>query len=532
MRLIFHGAAGTVTGACFLLETQGGKILVDCGLFQGDKETKERNYGPFPFEPGEIKALLLSHAHIDHSGLIPKLIKHGFQGPVYTTPATMELCEVMLADSGYIQEMEVERKNRKLSRAGKPLLEPIYTADDARAGMRQFRAVDYDRLFEVLPGVEARFTEAGHILGSAAVEIAASGKEKFRLVFSGDLGGWDRPIVRDPQTPEAPDWLILESTYGNRLRENDEGQLERLGQVINDTFRRGGNVIIPAFAVERTQSLLFGLHQLVQKKVINPARIFVDSPLAIAATKIFCQHPGIFDEKTARFTEETGNCPFFIPGMVMTQKAEESMAINKVRSGAIIISASGMCEAGRIKHHLKHNIWRPECSIVFVGYQARGTLGRQIVDGNPIVRIHGEEVKVKAQIHSLEGFSAHADQQDLVRWIDSFPRKPSRVFLVHGEEEALDTLSNIVQNRFGISVEIPALNSAYELDEETRLVASGVRSSAEAVLLRDNLWKGYKSLFDRLELLQRADVSEEELKKVLNQLEQLEKQVSKLIKAS
>ncbi|MGI6038406.1 MAG: MBL fold metallo-hydrolase RNA specificity domain-containing protein [Limnochordia bacterium] len=529
MRLSFHGAAGQVTGSCFLLDTDQSKILVDCGLFQGDKRIRERNYGPFPFSPGEIDAVLLTHAHIDHSGLLPKLIKHGFTGPVYATPPTVELCSVMLPDSGYIQEMEVERKNRKLSRAGKPLLEPIYTAEDALAAMAQFREVEYDRYYQILPGLQARFTDAGHILGSAAVEIVVSGPgEEFRLVFSGDLGGWDRPIVRDPVTPTSPDWLIMESTYGNRLQPDKGGQLEELGQIINDTFRRGGNVIIPAFAVERTQALLYGLHKLVQGGIISPARIYVDSPLAIAATRIFMQHPAYYDEPTTQFAERTGLSPFDIPGLVMTEKAEESMAINRVRSGAIIISASGMCEAGRIKHHLKHNLWRPECSVVFVGYQAQGSLGRQILDGNKVVRIHGEPVQVRAAIHDIEGFSAHADQRDLLRWVGTLAPKPKRVLLVHGEAEAREALSRLVTEEYGIPVELPALDAVYEL-ERAALVVDGVVTSPAEVELQASLWKRYRSLADRLEELQRAPVGPQELAGILQALESLEEQVGRLV---
>jgi metallo-beta-lactamase family protein len=530
VRLIFHGAAREVTGSCFLLEGQKGRLLVDCGLFQGDKRTKERNYGPFPFDPAAIDGVVLTHAHIDHSGLLPKLIKHGFRGSIYATGPTVELCEVMLPDSGYIQEMEVERKNRKLSRAGKPLLEPIYTAEDARQGMSQFHSVDYQQLVQVAPGFSARFWDAGHILGSAAVEIRAKENDReMSLVFSGDLGGWNRPVVRDPEVPGDAQWLIMESTYGDRLRESYGNQLEQLAQIIADTFRRGGNVVIPAFAVERTQALLYGLHRLVVEGRIPQAQLFLDSPLAIAATRVFCNNPEVFDERTTEFSQQVGTCPFYIPGMVMAESTAESIAINKIKQGAIIISASGMCDAGRIKHHLKHNLWRPESSVVLVGYQAQGTLGRQLVDGNPLVRIHGEEIKVRAQIHSIEGFSAHGDQLDLLRWASSFPQRPRKVFLVHGEEEALETLADLLRREMGVPVEIPSLSAAYELEEEARLLAMGRPSSPETISLRSSLWRTYRSLADRIEELQRAGANEEQLHGVIKGLEGLEEEVSQLV---
>jgi len=474
--------------------------------------------------------VVLTHAHIDHSGLLPKLIKHGFRGPVYATGPTVQLCAVMLPDSGYIQEMEVERKNRKLSRAGKPLLEPIYTAEEARQAMSQFRPVDYQQMVQVAPGFSACFWDAGHILGSAAIEIRAEedGRE-ISLVFSGDLGGWNRPVVRDPEVPGRVDWLIMESTYGDRIREADGDQLEQLASIITDTFRRGGNVVIPAFAVERTQALLYGLHKLVVEGRIPQPQLFLDSPLAIAATKIFCNNPEVFDEPTTEFSQQVGTCPFYVPGMVMSESTEQSMAINKVKGGAIIISASGMCDAGRIKHHLKHNLWRPESSVVMVGYQAQGTLGRQLLDGSPLVRIHGEEIKVRAQIHYIDGFSAHGDQLDLLRWASSFPQRPRQVFLVHGEENALATLADLLHRELGVPVAIPSMAAAYELDEEAQLLAMGMRSSLESISLRAQLWRTYRSLADRLEELQRAGASEEQLDGVIKGLQRLEDKVGQLL---
>jgi len=458
MQLTFYGAAESVTGSCYLLEYGGWQILIDCGMFQGDKTLKERNYSDFRFEPGQIDLVLLTHAHIDHSGLLPKLYKKGYRGQILTTSGTRELCSVMLPDSGHIQEMEVERKNRKNLRSGQALLTPIYTAEEARQCLELFEGVEYETPVEPLPGIRVIFHDAGHILGSASIELELESAEGItRLAFSGDLGNDGQPIVRDPHRLEAADYLVMESTYGDRVRPklNQQEKLNQLAEVISKTFRRGGNVVIPAFAVERTQDLLYYLNILLDREKIDPRQIYIDSPLAVAATEIFCRHQDYFDPETAALTEPDGACPLYLPGASFTTRTEDSIAINRIKQGALIISASGMCDAGRIKHHLKHNLWRPECTVILVGYQARGTLGRALLDGAQKVRIHGEEVAVRAEIYQLEGFSAHADQKGLLDWVKDMGRKPGKIFVTHGENGASETLAALLHKEFGVETIVP-----------------------------------------------------------------------------
>lgn len=457
MKIKFYGAAKTVTGSCFMVDTGRRKFLIDCGLFQGGKQLKELNYNPFEFDVSDIDFLLLTHAHIDHSGLIPKLVKHGFRGKVYCTSATLELCSIMLPDSGYIQEMEVERKNRKNLRAGRPLLEPIYTANDAKNALQWFVPVKYEQMIQVAPEVKVTFQNAGHILGAAILEIWVEDQEGkiTKLVVSGDLGDLNQPIVNDPAIIEEADYLIMESTYGNRIRQKKESKKEQLLKVILKTKKQGGNLIIPSFAVERTQDLLYFLSMLEHEGKLQDVNIFVDSPLAISATEIFCKATDYYDDDTKKLAESTNDCPFSLPGLKFTKTAEESMQLNKINSGAIIISASGMCEAGRIKHHLKHNLWRKESTILFVGYQAVGTLGRRIINGEKQVKIHGEDIIVKAKIISIEGFSAHADQQTLLGWVKAFKKKPKLIFIIHGEEENINGLAKAIENQLEIPTYIP-----------------------------------------------------------------------------
>ncbi len=456
INLHFYGAAGTVTGSCYLLENGRHRLLVDCGLFQGSKAIKERNYGPFPFNPADIEALVLTHAHIDHCGLIPKLYQQGFQCLTFTTPASVELASALLPDSGHIQEMEVERKNRKNSRAGRPLLSPIYTAAQAAACMKYFQAVDYQEEKEILPGFRLRLQDAGHILGSAIAEIwVQDGEEEVKITFSGDLGNQGQPIVNDPTPVAATDYLVIESTYGDRRHSVQGDKVESLKEIILQTMRKGGNLIIPAFAVERTQDLLYALNILLRQGAIKPDSIYLDSPLAVTATEIFCRHQDLYDEETKDLSNNGTTCPFYLPGLHLSRTAEESMAINKIPGGAIIISASGMCDAGRIKHHLKHNLWRPEATILLVGYQAAGTLGRRLLEGEKRVRIHGEEVAVRAKIINLDGFSAHADQAGLLKWLQSFTSPPRRVFVTHGEEEAARELARLINTNLGLAAEVP-----------------------------------------------------------------------------
>ncbi|KJS22556.1 MAG: metallo-beta-lactamase [Clostridiaceae bacterium BRH_c20a] len=469
MKITFYGAAETVTGSCFKLTTDNGSnILIDCGLFQGSRELKERNYGDFAFDPSEIDVVLLTHAHIDHSGLIPKLSNKGFQGKIFTTNVTKELCSIMLPDSGHIQEMEVERKNRKLARANKPLLDPIYTVEDAEKCMGQFVGVAYNTPVEILPEIKTIFKDAGHILGSAMIELYVEGK---KILFSGDIGNNDQPIINDPTIIDQADFVIMESTYGNRFHLETEDKATQLVQIINKTIRKGGNLIIPAFAIERTQDLIYHLKKIVNSDLIPKIDIYIDSPLAIRATEIFCKYPDFYDEDATKLKEEENQCIFDFPGLKYTLSADESKAINFLKNNNIIISASGMCDAGRIKHHLKHNLWKSQTTVLFVGYQAQGTLGRKILDGEKVVRIHGEEVAVNADIENIEGFSAHADQKALVEWVQKFKDKPEKIFLVHGEPEGMQMLAKVIKDETKNNVLIPKVGETIELIRSKETVA-------------------------------------------------------------
>jgi metallo-beta-lactamase family protein len=460
LRIQFLGAAQCTSGSCFLLAFSGRQVLVDCGLFQGPEELKQRNYRDFPFSPAEIDAVILTHAHIDHSGLLPKLTRLGFRGPIYATAVTADLCSIMLADSAHIQEMEVERKNRKLKRRGQPLLTPIYTVADAEKTMQQFRRMAYDEEMEILPSLRVRFRDAGHILGGAIVEIWVEEEgETTKFVFSGDLGNTGQPIVRDPTAITEADVLVIESTYGTRLHEDREQRLELLAEIVNRTRERGGNLLIPAFALGRTQDILYGLRVLQDRGAIPPLSIYIDSPLASKATEVFRRHAQVFDYETRTMIEEKRS-PFEGPGVHFTETAEESKRLNEVSGGIVIIAASGMADAGRIKHHLRHNLWRKEAAVLLVGYQAEGTLGRRLQDGAEEVRIHGEPVKVAAEIETISGFSAHADQAGLLSWLRRFSRI-GQVFVVHGERESSEGFAELIQKEFAVPVLVPRLDESF-----------------------------------------------------------------------
>jgi metallo-beta-lactamase family protein len=464
MRIKFFGAARTVTGSFYVIDTEKVRFAVDCGLFQGIKAIEERNYGDFNVDPKSIQFLILSHAHIDHSGLIPKLCKAGFKGPIYCSSATEELCKVMLPDSAHIQEFEVKRKNRKLTRVNKVALEPIYTIQDALNSLYQFVTLNYDEIHEVAEGIELRLRDAGHILGSCIVELwVEEGTDKTKLVYSGDLGHGSQPFVKDPSIIEDADYLLIESTYGNRKHEVMEDRTERLKKIIDETMNRGGNLIIPSFAVERTQDLLYDLSILHSQGRLDPGiAVYIDSPLAIAATEIFEHNQALFDQKTMDMVKN-GFHPLKLPNLKFSRTQEDSMELNKITGKTIIISASGMCEAGRIKHHLKYNLWRPECTILFAGYQAEGTLGRRILEGEKLVTIHGEQVIVKAKIESIQAYSAHADQVALMEWLRNFVNKPKTVFIVHGEEKAQQVFAELIENELQIPTNIPKWLEEVEL---------------------------------------------------------------------
>ncbi len=507
MKISFLGAAKTVTGSCFYIQTDSCSFLVDCGMFQGSNADEAHNHDPFPFNPTELDFVILTHAHIDHSGRIPKLYTDGFKGPIYATKATAELCAIMLPDSGHIQEFENEWVNRKRERAGLPPVKPLYTTQDAIDCIRLFNSVHYFEEVRINDQIRVRFNDAGHILGSSIVEIwvREDGRE-IKLVFSGDLGNKNMPILRDPCIIESADYLFIESTYGNRNHMNVESKIDKFVEIITSTIEKGGNIIIPSFAVGRTQEIIYELFKQREKygdklNQLLQIPVYVDSPLAVSATKVFRNNLDCFDEEAREYIEN-GDNPLDFPGLRFTQSAEESKALNDSKESLIIISASGMCEAGRIKHHLKHNLWRKESSVVFVGYQAEGTLGRRLVDGADKVRIFGEEISVHARVEMIEGFSGHADRDGLLSWIKAFGKKPSRIFLVHGEEESMKAFSDTISNELRIGTIIPGRGDSYTI------TADGVVSAEIAAAPYE---KKEKYAFKRLEIVYMLDKLKDEL---------------------
>lgn len=469
MRLTFCGAAGTVTGSCYFVETEQARFLVDCGMFQGAKEIRDLNRRDFLFNPGALDFILLTHAHVDHAGLIPKLWKSGYKKPVYATKATVALSQLVLQDSGHIQEMEAEWRNRKHSRTGEPLQEPLYDADDAVQSLKLFQPQNYNQEFEPAPGIKIRFRDAGHILGSALIElyITESGATT-KLVFSGDLGQKGQPIIADPTIIQSADYIVIESTYGNRFHEDQAQKVELLRNLIKESFHSGGNLVIPAFAIGRTQDLLYHLRELFNQGAIPRVPVYIDSPMAVSATEIYRDNPDCYDEDTLRLFA-AHRSPFEFPNLSFIRTTEESKRLNETAKAAIIIAASGMCEAGRILHHLKHNLWRPEAHILFVGYQAEGTLGRRLLEGAKVVKIMGEAVNVQAEIHSIGGFSAHADQNGLMDWLSGFSTKPRNLFIVHGENSAQQELAGLVRRKLGWEPIIPRLGERFNLETSARL---------------------------------------------------------------
>ncbi len=470
MKITFLGATRTVTGSFFVVDTGSTRFAIDCGLFQGPKQIKERNYQDFGVDPQSIDFLILTHAHIDHIGLVPKLCKHGFSGPIYCSKPTQELASILMPDSGYIQECEVERKNRKYRRAGKPLIEPIYTVEDALESLKQFRYLQLDEIIELAPTVKVRLRDAGHILGSCIVELwAEENGQSLKLVFTGDLGNLNKPIVKDPTMIEDADYVVMESTYGSRFHEELGKRIDEFNLIIKETMAKGGNLIIPAFAVERTQDILYDLNQLYLQGELDPnIDIYIDSPLAIAATQIFEEHIEYYDQEATQMLDE-GNHPLKLPNLKFTPSQEESVQLNSIMGNSIIISASGMCDAGRIKHHLKHNLWRPESTILFVGFQAEGTLGRRIIEGEKLVTIHGEQVAVKAEIRTIQLYSSHADQAGLLNWLKCFTVPPKGVFLVHGEEQGQQILAESIRQELHLPVYIPDWMDQHVLTPSDRI---------------------------------------------------------------
>ncbi|MGO9568633.1 MAG: MBL fold metallo-hydrolase RNA specificity domain-containing protein [Desulfomonilaceae bacterium] len=451
------GAAGSVTGSNFLVETSRGKnLIVDCGLFQGGKEMERRNWEEWGYEPKEVKNLILTHAHIDHSGRIPKIVKDGFRGKIITSPPTAELCEIMLLDSAHIQEMEAQWQTKKNRRQAKRGIEPLYTTRDAEESLRYLAPVELDQTVDLGPGAKVRLRNAGHVLGSAIAElwVEDQGKET-KIVFTGDLGKHNQLIVSNPFEIVDADYLFIESTYGNRLHRTFEESKAELLEAIKYAVSNKEKVIIPAFALERTQEVLYLLGEFSRAGQLPNIPIYLDSPLAIKATEIFRRNKKYYDE-AARAIVGQGFDPFDMPNLKLTSTASESMKINQLRGSAIVIAGNGMCTAGRIKHHLKHNLWRPGASIVIVGFQAEGTTGRQIVNGAKSVTIFGEKIAVRAKVFTIGGLSSHADQADLLGWIGHFAGKSKpRVFVIHGEATSSEALASAIRARFGLDVHVP-----------------------------------------------------------------------------
>ena len=482
MKIQFIGGVRSVTGSSYLVTADSTRILVDCGMFQGVNDGEKRNLRPFPFKPSEIDAVLLTHSHIDHSGLIPKLVKDGFKGKIFATRATADLCGILLLDSAHIHERDAEWETRKRLRKGKKAVAPLYNIADAAESLSHIEGIDYDVVLKVATNIEVRFKDAGHILGSAILELWVSGKGRkvnpvrslpirkpsapngsfplteasngVKVVFSGDLGNRGAPIVKDPTYISDADYILIESTYGNRQHKGMKETIEEFAGAIGETLRKGGNVIIPSFAVGRTQDILYILNQFSREGRLNNLNVFIDSPLATNATRVFLKHPECFDKETLELITK-GQFPKGTPILKFSETPEESMSINRIKSGAIIIASSGMCEAGRVRHHLKHNLWREECSIVFVGFQAQGTLGRQIIDGAKTVKLFGEAVAVRARVYTIGGLSAHADKNGLIDWLAHFKTKPRKVFIVHGEEKISIEFSKAVHERFLIDAYVP-----------------------------------------------------------------------------
>ena len=545
MKITFLGATKIVTGSNFLVEAAGKKFLVDCGLYQGKAELEEQNYREFDYNPAEIDFMLLTHAHIDHSGRIPKLYNDGFKGPIYAHKATCDLCQIMLPDSGHIQEMEAEWKNKKRIRKGQPTRGPLYTAEDALKCMEIFVPVKYDEIIQVSEDIYVRFNDAGNMLGSSTIEIWAkeNGKET-KAVFSGDLGNNDIPLLSEPTMIDNCDYLVMESTYGSRLHIRNDQKAELFLKIVSETIDNGGTVVIPSFAVGRTQEILYEINKIKENRhdeeflreyrTLMKVPVYVDSPLAISATQVFKENMDLFEDEVKEEMER-GNNPLEFPGLKFTQTADESKALNESDEPSIIISASGMCDVGRIKHHLKHNIWNPKSTILFVGYQAPGTLGYEIVNGAKKVTIFGEEFAVNARIEYIEGYSGHADQEWLMNFVYSFYNKPKHIFLVHGEEESQEVLRNKILENTGIGVTIPEYGETYQLDDELRIV-NRIKIK-KTLTLKNEVLERLEKLKDELadmEVMVKEDMTDDELRdedifRINEKIKDLEQQILNVV---
>ena len=549
MKITFLGAAKTVTGSNFLVEAAGKKFLVDCGMYQGKASQELENSDPFLYNVDEIDFVLLTHAHIDHSGRIPKLYNEGYRKPIYATKATCDLCSIMLPDSGHIQETEIEWKNRKRKREGKPDLPPLYTAEDAYKCLELFNPIDYDDIVDITDEISVRFNDAGHMLGSSIIEIWATENGKTtKAVFTGDLGNNDLPLLDAPTMISNADYLIMESTYGNRLHIRNDDKAEMFLNIVSETLDNGGTVVIPSFAVGRTQEILYEIDRLKQEKGQDPefakkyktimnVPVYVDSPLAISATEIFKKNTNLFEDEIQEKIK-SGDNPLEFPGLQFTKTAEESKALNESTDPCIIISASGMCDVGRIKHHLKHNLWNPKSTILFVGYQAPGTLGRTIVEGAKKVKIFGEEIAVNARIEYIEGYSGHADQEWLLNFVYSFTNQPKHIFLVHGEPEGQEVLKQKIEENPGTKVTIPEFGQSFELVGETPVLLERTREIAEfdKEILRMDVLDSIEQMKDELLELENTVKEEnfvaqdEEIRTLSEKIREIQEQIKSMIR--
>ena len=464
MKITFIGATHEVTGSCYYLEAAGHKFLVDCGMEQGPDYYENAE---IPVALGEIEFVLLTHAHIDHSGNLPAIYAKGFRGPVYATDATSHLCDIMLRDSAHIQMFEAEWRNRKGRRQGKPEFVPAYTMEDAMGVIRNFVGCPYNKMITPAEGISARFIDAGHLLGSASIELTIREEDtEKKIVFSGDIGNTCQPLIKDPEYLHHADYIVMESTYGDRSHGEKPDYVKLLSEIIQETFDRGGNLVIPSFAVGRTQEMLYFIRQIKADGLVyghDGFKVYVDSPLANEATTIFSEHQyDCFDEEAMELIQKGIN-PISFPGLKVSVTSDDSKSINYDEEPKVIISASGMCDAGRIRHHLKHNLWREECSVVFAGYQAEGTLGRLLQDGTPAVKIFGEEIDVKAHIETLDGISGHADRDGLLTWAAAFEQKPQYVFVVHGNDESCESLTDALTTQLGLTAKAPYSGSEFDL---------------------------------------------------------------------
>jgi metallo-beta-lactamase family protein len=535
MKIRFLGANSSVTGSCHLITTKKHRFLLDCGMFQGSDEMDELNSRDFDFDPSEIDFMFLSHAHIDHSGRIPLLVKRGFRGRIYCTDATADLLEIMLKDSASIQEREVEWKNRKSQRAGKPLVEPLYTMKDVEESLKYIVPVLYNQLVEIDEEVKAVFNDAGHILGSSIIELfITEDNDVSKIVFSGDLGVKGRPILRDPTIIKKADFVIMEATYGNRLHEKNDTSIKKLIDIVIKTVRRGGNVVIPAFAVGRTQEIIYEFNRFYEehseyRDALKDVNVYVDSPMATSVTDVFYANVQVFDDETRQYIL-LGDHPLDFRNLKFVRKTEESIALNTNPDPKVIISSSGMCEAGRIKHHLKHNLWNPKSSIVFVGYQAKGTLGHSIVKGDKKVTIFGEKIHVEAEVYNLEGFSGHADKEGLLDWLEGFQKIPNEVFLVHGEEEAKNEFARTVRETLKFNCTVVKGDMEVTLSKKDVVSVEEIRKEFVAPEALSDIKKRISSIHNALEtilynthLAVGSDLTPEQVKDINNIIIELEK---------